>query len=326
MLKYSSVEPLRISKHSTETYTQYYERIFASFHQLLWQYADKLSDTHNIIELIEIRDKQLWMKLRNKNLYVPLFPGDPGTAPLAAFNNGSYEETDSRLIYASLQYLINTFSQDITIFDVGANVGWYSLNFAYDFPHSSVYAFEPAPSAYNLLSEAITRNSLQSRISLSSTIILDTDGVSQFHVADYSGASGIIQNLTCCDYTTIEEKTLTLDTFCSLHKVVPSFIKIDVEGAELHVLKGFISTLQRLASKPIIFCELLRKWCKNQGYHPNDVIHLMNSLGYTCYHAMDSLYSITNITEETLPTNFLFLHKTHDLSSISKYYKQGRHV
>ena len=59
------------------------------------------------------------------------------------------------------------------------------------------------------------------------------------------------------------------------------FLKCDVEGGELLVFKGGLQTLQH--HKPVIFCEMLRKWSAPFGYHPNDIITLLGELGYLCF-------------------------------------------
>jgi hypothetical protein len=84
-------------------------------------------------------------------------------------------------------------------------------------------------------------------------------------------------------------------------------MKIDVEGAELLVLQGGRETLAR--HKPLMFMELLRKWAKPFGYHPNDVIALLSREGYRCYSHQDGkLARFTEMTDESCETNFFFAH------------------
>ena len=55
--------------------------------------------------------------------------------------------------------------------------------------------------------------------------------------------------------------------------------------------------------------ELLRKWSKPFGYHPNDVIELLRRLGYDCYTFEGSgLARFNTMTEDTRQTNFFFAH------------------
>jgi len=78
----------------------------------------------------------------------------------------------------------------------------------------------------------------------------------------------------------------TLDDFINKKKIKIDFIKCDVEGAELFVFLGAKKVL--LEHKPIIFCEMLRKWCKKFKYHPNEIILLFYKLGYKCFYINNS--------------------------------------
>jgi hypothetical protein len=87
------------------------------------------------------------------------------------------------------------------------------------------------------------------------------------------------------------------------------FIKIDVEGAEKLVIDGGINTIKSL--KPIIYCELLRKWSAKFGYHPQDVVKLLAEIGYKCFYldGENELQRIYEIDDQTSQTNFLFIYQ-----------------
>ena len=56
------------------------------------------------------------------------------------------------------------------------------------------------------------------------------------------------------------------------------FVKIDVEGGELNVLKGAARTLSK--RRPMLYCEVYEKWTASFGYKPADLLTFMRSLGY----------------------------------------------
>jgi FkbM family methyltransferase len=87
-------------------------------------------------------------------------------------------------------------------------------------------------------------------------------------------------------------------------------IKCDVEGAELSVLKG---GRQRIAQdQPILMFELLRKWSRVFGYHPNDAFKLLADMDYRAFAVgRGPPRWIDEVTEETLETNFIFLTPSH---------------
>ena len=56
--------------------------------------------------------------------------------------------------------------------------------------------------------------------------------------------------------------------------------------------------------------ELLRKWSREFGYHPNDVIDLFAAKGYGCYViAEGALAPFGRVTDETRETNYFFIHR-----------------
>jgi hypothetical protein len=74
----------------------------------------------------------------------------------------------------------------------------------------------------------------------------------------------------------------SLDSYVRFHSVRRiDFIKIDVEGAEMDVLKGAIYTIKRY--KPDILLEIIEDNVHAGGYKPEDIIVFMNSFGYKPY-------------------------------------------
>ena len=93
---------------------------------------------------------------------------------------------------------------------------------------------------------------------------------------------------------------------------LPDFVKIDVEGAEFLVIKGGIRLIKE--NQPIIFIELLRKWGKEFGYHPQQVLNILFELGYRCFFSNErrQLEEILKINDDTRATNFIFLNDKHN--------------
>jgi FkbM family methyltransferase len=132
-----------------------------------------------------------------------------------------------------------------TVLDIGANDGDYASNILSGGFRGSVLSFEPLPDAWTRLSaraskhprwkvarrvaisdECGTANFIQSENSVSSSLLMMSD--SHLSAAPQSRA-----------VQTIEVDTETLDDFLSNHACPrPLFLKIDVQGAEMLVLKG----------------------------------------------------------------------------------------
>ena len=129
-----------------------------------------------------------------------------------------------------------------TVLDVGANVGAYTLLFAqWVGPAGHVIAFEPAPASIEGLRRQLALNHLAARVEVVEAAVAGTVGSASFECDGASGANAL--GTGARDARTITVATTTIDAFCAAHGVRPDVIKIDVEGAELDVLRGARQTL-----------------------------------------------------------------------------------
>ena len=76
---------------------------------------------------------------------------------------------------------------------------------------------------------------------------------------------------------------ITLDDYCTVNKLVPDLIKIDVEGAEYLVLNGSRNTLTK--SSPEIFLSVHPKQLARQGLTMDVFKEFVHSFGYQWYSA-----------------------------------------
>jgi FkbM family methyltransferase len=80
---------------------------------------------------------------------------------------------------------------------------------------------------------------------------------------------------------TYRVKLLTLDSFFSeTHLPLPTFIKIDVKGAELFVLYGAIEMFDKARHRPLMLIEIFAPWEKAFGYHPWKPLSWLKDRGY----------------------------------------------
>ena len=73
-------------------------------------------------------------------------------------------------------------------------------------------------------------------------------------------------------------QSVTVDRLVSDYGLNPCFVKVDVEGAEVFVLRGMSDTLVRL--RPVIMLEV-HPFFQPNGVSPNDLVEHMKSSGYT---------------------------------------------
>jgi FkbM family methyltransferase len=240
----------------------------------------------------------------NDGVKLVWYPEDLRTAPDVLVNTGTYEPEESAALKMAA-------AEARVIFDVGANIGFYSLNWATALkPGCTIHAFEPVPLTYDRLCRNVELNAFGDKIITSNLALGTAKSVMAMYLPSFSGSSASsLQDLHPEEHSTrVEVSVDTLDDYflASGHDRL-DFMKIDVEGAELLVLQGGLQTLAN--HKPLMFMELLRKWAKPFGYHPNDVIALLSRQGYRCYsHQNGKLVRFTEMTDESCETNFFFAH------------------
>lgn len=235
-------------------------------------------------------------------------PEDMGSAPNIAFIHGDYEPEESELLFALAE-------GKKTIVDIGANVGWFSLHFGELVKPAggSVHAIEPVPWTHARLKKNIELNGLSDTVHTYQIGLGDKVDEVTFYVPESSGPSAAsMRDL----HPEESSRTVTchlapLDDLLKVRNVTNvEMVKCDVEGAELMVLRGASQLLT--VDQPILFFELLRKWSKSFGYHPNAVIDLLREHGYSCWAVgKGALVEIDAIDDETVETNFLFLADRH---------------
>jgi FkbM family methyltransferase len=185
-------------------------------------------------------------------------------------------------IYAGLHefndmaFLLHLLNADDVFFDIGANVGSYTL-LASGVRGAKTVALEPVASTYNILSENIALNKLQPLTTAlnagagaaASTIRFTTDEDTTNHVlsADESADN------------TIEVPVVTVDSLL-IHNH-PTLIKIDVEGYETEVLKGMTNTLNSASLKALII--ELNGSGGRYGYDESDIHALLLTHGFSPY-------------------------------------------
>ncbi len=275
-----------------------YIREMHKTHKILFDYSRFMKNTD--ISEIKILDDKIIMTTRENGIKMISDVNDERIIPIEILNFNFYENEEFKM-------LLRLIGENDIIFDIGANIGWYSINIAKLRPKCKIYAFEPIPKTYALLIENIALNESKNISTFNFGFSNENTFITFYYNPKLSGNSSI-QNLSHSDC--IEEIKATvkkIDDYVRESKISIDFIKCDVEGAELFVFKGGADTIKR--DKPIVFTEMLRKWCKPFNYHPNDIIKMFNSMNYKCFSIKGSfLKEFNTMTEETVETNFIFLH------------------
>jgi len=271
-------------------------------HSVLFDYSEYIKNTD--IQKIVITDDLVTMTSRGTEVTIACDSNDYRIAPIEILNFNYYEKNDSDMIFKICN---NLDSSNPVIFDIGANIGWYAINLAKQFPECKVMAFEPIPKTFSYLETNIGLN-LVSNINIYNHGFSDNEKELTFYY--YPEGSGNASSARLVNIHGVEEiscKVIKLDNFIDNNDVQVDFIKCDVEGAELFVFQGGVQAISKY--KPVVFTEMLRKWSAKFNYHPNKIIGLFSGIGYKCFTAHnDKLIQFHSMNDETVETNFFFLH------------------
>jgi len=143
---------------------------------------------------------------------------------------------------------LNSLSKDSVLWDVGANIGIYSI-YGAKVTGARVYAFEPSMMNLELLFRNVQVNNLGNRVTIVPLALSDKDSVLDLFMSKenlhWAGAHNSIgQNMAQDGQAMVEPKvssqlSATGSNLISAFNVpVPTHIKIDVDGLESLVLQG----------------------------------------------------------------------------------------
>lgn len=171
--------------------------------------------------------------------------------------------------------------------DVGAHVGRYTLALAKLVKNrGKVIAIEPHPKNYELLVKNIRKNRFTNIIALNIAAWNKRDEIELF-IGNKSGVHSLKHDLQVWHGFSTKRSSVTvlakpLDEILMEIGLRPNWIKIDVEGAEIEVIKGLEKTLKN--NHPKIMIE---SWAPNK----EKLIKLLKNFGY-------------NVIKTPSPTNF----------------------
>jgi FkbM family methyltransferase len=195
-----------------------------------------------------------------------------------------------------------------TIIDVGAGVGEYIKSARYVFPDAMIYAFEPIPASFNQLANYFYN---YKNISIYNYALSCENKISKFYLNEFPFSSSLLamteRHKEIFPHTKNE---IIIDIECrrfdSLTNIVikkPVLLKVDVQGAELEVLKGGEGLIKdfelvRLEVMFEPFYELQPQYA--------EIVSYMWHLGFKSFLQMDPNFSLCN-TNRPIFCDLLFI-------------------
>lgn len=210
-----------------------------------------------------------------------------------------------------LQIIDNFADNSKDAIDIGVYRGVYSYKLSSHF--KNIHSFEPNPLLYPYLEKNLKK--IIKNINLYNVGLSDKNGDVTLKLPIRSksifkdnieelfklGAASIHPIKTFDNYKSIPVKIKKLDDIDLKNKI--KFMKIDVEGHELEVIKGATETIKK--NKPVLLVEIEKRHSKKNVV---DSISFIKKYGYDCYFVKNKeLISCDKLENKELENNYFFL-------------------
>ena len=214
--------------------------------------------------------------------------------------------------YSVISIFMELLKEVTTFFDVGANLGYYSLVGKAINPLVKIIAFEPMPGPQNYFKKNLALNSFND-IVLEPLALSNNEGEMEFtsvinrkfaHVKDQLTGDGSLFDKKdgYAKLVKVQVKVDMLDNYVKRNNITSlELIKLDVEAHEDIVLSGAKNMLQNF--KPIIICEVLK------GKVEANIQKALLPYGYEFYQATNNgLINQDSIKHDGIINDYFMVH------------------
>jgi FkbM family methyltransferase len=234
----------------------------------------------------------IWQICRDRNAQVPITIGWYLDTRLQLHLGNDL----SRQIYTAgcidpneFAFLGRYLQPGMTFVDAGANEGIYTVFAAKRVgAHGTVWAFEPSQRELDRLRANVDLNALPDRanVRLFPVALADRNGSAELTIAGFENAGhNTLGAFAYEGIATVEKQTVDLRRLDDLVAENPpariDVIKMDVEGAELKLLTGAVSTLRQY--RPVVLLEVSARSLGHQGSSPEKLLAFLRSNDYSLY-------------------------------------------
>lgn len=176
---------------------------------------------------------------------------------------------------------------DDMVYDIGANIGYYTRFIVQDMGAKHVIAFEPMSENVELLERNVKLGNLEANVKVLAMALSDHDGSESLQIDDVMGGTAVLDSVSGGEASAsrkrlgLKPKTETVNIRRLDHLIEemklprPDVMKIDTEGAEAIVLRGAIGVLKN--HRPRLLIAL-------HGEQPaRATLELLHQHDYICY-------------------------------------------
>lgn len=184
------------------------------------------------------------------------------------------------------------------ILDIGAHIGLFCLPCASVINKSGkIYAFEPSIANRNTLKEHVKINYFEGKIIVESFLASNKCKKEKFYESPFVNGMNSM-SMARQGMKIREVDSITLDEYCRKKNLLPDLIKIDVEGAEIKVLKGCKRLMKKV--KPIFILSVHPRQIKEMEMKLNQIFEIAKNNNYKIKDSENNIVKSLNFKEYLL--------------------------
>ena len=166
--------------------------------------------------------------------------------------------------------------------DVGSNNACNAIHYAERFEW--VECFEPTQLAQELWRRTVKDNDVKN-CTLHTEAVGEYTGTTEILIHERNGGHNHLthwdkNSRSRPERSSKQTESVAVATLDSKNFTDVDFVKIDVEGYELFVLKGADATIQQ--NRPVVQTEIVAGQCRKFAYTPDDILHWFRTRDYRC--------------------------------------------
>jgi FkbM family methyltransferase len=181
------------------------------------------------------------------------------------------------------------------LLDIGGHRGILSALFCAAAPGNRSYCFEPSQALAEAARALALDNGFSDRLEVLEAAVGESAGKRVMLLDPVGGFVQVkrFKNSMWGEPVKVEVRLETIDEFCDRERVVPTLLKVDVEGYEYEVILGSRQVLTRF--RPTVFLELHLNYLEDRGIAARAVLGVLRELNYTF-----TLLDGTSVTDDRL--------------------------
>lgn len=270
------------------------EELRAKFRTVLWRQCIRMFDRPTVAK-VELRAGRTTFHYQDGCAFHA--SAEKTSISSTQYSHGDFELHETRL-------MAKVVSRGWTVVDAGANFGWHAVHLAKLVGREGkVIAFEPIPQSFQELTENRQLNGCEN-LEIANLALGNVESTVTFYLPSiHLGGGAASQFLDIGEK--IQVPMRRLDDFLEQRGIMRvDFVKADIEGGELNLLRGAERLFERC--RPAILIEIVDIHCRRFGHTPQDVVQFFQRRAYQGSY-IDRSGELVPFDEERPPNgNFYF--------------------